>query len=88
MGHLFFGCFVAKRTWEVIAAVFGVPICADFESVARWWISNDRNAVLNIFSSAVLWSIWCLRNELCFQGKTWMGMHMIWDKVIAHLGRW
>jgi hypothetical protein len=26
---------------------------------------------LNIFSSATLWCIWSLRNEMCFQGVKW-----------------
>ena len=52
--HLFFGCFVATQIWSTISDIFGVPIGADFESVARWWISNNRNSVMNIFSSAML----------------------------------
>ena len=77
--HLFFDCFLAKKIWTVISDIFGIHIGTDFESVARWWISNNRNSVLNIFSSAVLWSIWTLRNDLCFQGKTWLGLGMLWN---------
>jgi hypothetical protein len=40
----------------------------DFESVARWWISENKNSVLNMFSTAVLWVLWTVHNEMCFQG--------------------
>jgi hypothetical protein len=58
--HLFFKCFVAQNVWKVISDVFGISIGSDFLFVARWWISNDRNAVLNTFSSVVIWSLWTL----------------------------
>lgn len=41
----------------------------DVESVGRWWIGNKENAVLNVVSMSVLWSLWNLRNALCFQGQ-------------------
>jgi hypothetical protein len=36
--------------WKTISDVFGISIGSDFLSIARWWISNDKNAVLNTFS--------------------------------------
>jgi hypothetical protein len=62
--HLFFKCFVAQNVWKVISDVFGISIGSDFLFVARWWISNDRNAVLNTFSSVVTWSLWTLWSGL------------------------
>jgi hypothetical protein len=44
--------------------------------------------VLNIFCSAVLWSLWSLRNELCFQGKSWLGMEVVWRNVCTCIRRW
>ena len=46
--HLFFDCFVAKLIWPVISEMVGVEVGADFESVARWWLSNNKNAALNV----------------------------------------
>jgi hypothetical protein len=80
--HLFFKCFVVSHIWYFLSEVFNVQVGADFESVARWWISNNKNVVLNLFSSATLWSIWSLRNELCFQRPSWLG------KVYACIRRW
>lgn len=68
--HLFFDCCVAKLTWELILEVVGTSVGADFESIGRWWISNNKNAVLNCTCAATLWSLWKLRNHLCFQ---WQG---------------
>jgi hypothetical protein len=86
--HLFFKCIVADHLWQTISTLFGISIGSDFESVARWWISNNKNSVLNTVSSAVLWAIWSLRNDLCFQGRSWLGLDMAWSKVTACLGRW
>jgi hypothetical protein len=55
---------------SIIKKSFVIDVGANFISVvARWWISNNKNVFLNIFSSAVIWSLWTLRNELCFQGE-------------------
>jgi hypothetical protein len=73
-GHLLFGCLVAQHVWSRLSDIFNIPIGSDFLYVVRWWISNDKNGVLNIFSSAVLWSLWTLRNEFCFQGRAWSSL--------------
>jgi len=45
--HLFFDCCVAIFVWEIISNLCGKQVGADFESVARWWISDKRNLILN-----------------------------------------
>ena len=50
-----------------------IQVGVDFESIGRWWISNNKNAVLNSTCAATLWSIWKLRNLLCFQEGKWQG---------------
>jgi hypothetical protein len=47
--HLFFECVVAKSIWDVISDIFKLPIGNSFESVAHWWLSDNKNLVLNIF---------------------------------------
>jgi hypothetical protein len=71
-----------------LSDIFNVPIGSDFLSVARSWISNDKNGVLNIFSSAVLWSIWTLRNEFCFQGKAWSSLDVVFGRVVTNVRNW
>jgi hypothetical protein len=69
--HLFFDCVVSRFLWESISSCFNKDLGADFESVARWWIREKRNHVLNILSSATMWIIWTIRNEMCFQDVRW-----------------
>jgi hypothetical protein len=40
IGHLFFGCCVAKAMWKEISEIFSKNIGADFESVASWWLCD------------------------------------------------
>ena len=86
--HLFFDCFVAKLIWPIISDIIGVQVGVSFESVARWWISEKRNSLINTVCTAVLWAIWKLRNEICFQGKVWPGVHDIWRRVASDLELW
>jgi hypothetical protein len=45
--HLFFNCIVAKQIWVYISSFFELPIGDSYESVARFWISNKKHALLN-----------------------------------------
>jgi hypothetical protein len=81
--HLFFDCVVAKVIWGCISDVFDKDIGTAFQSVARWWISENKNSVLNIFSSAVLWTLWSTRNDLSFQDKSWPGVKEILRRLCS-----
>jgi hypothetical protein len=72
----------------MISELLNISIGSDFESVARWWISNNKNSVINVVCPATLWSIWKLRNALCFQGRTWPGVQEIWGRIASDLGQW
>lgn len=49
---------MATVIWQEISSLFGkTTIGTDFESVARWWISNKNNTVLNCVCAATLWSL-------------------------------
>jgi hypothetical protein len=41
-----------------------------------------------VFSSAVIWSLWTLRNEFCFHGKTWTGLDLVLGKVVVNVKNW
>ena len=88
VNHLFFDCCVAKLTWELISEIVGMKVGTDFESIGRWWISNDKNAVLNCTCAKTLWSLWKSRNHLCFQGGTWQGEGHILGSIARRLKRW
>lgn len=86
--HLFFECCVATNVWKLISEMLEIEVGTDYESVAKYWIANKRHMLSNIVSSAVLWSLWKLRNELCFQGVVWLGMRMVLIRVSRMLRRW
>ena len=56
--HLFFECCVAKVLWTYISEIFHVALGTDYESIARWWISNKTYKVMNCFSAALMWCLW------------------------------
>jgi hypothetical protein len=65
-------CFeycVARRIWEVIVEITDLPLITDFESMAKWWIRGKKCNSINVLYTVVLWSLWKLRNSLCFQGQ-------------------
>jgi len=41
VNHLFFECCVAKLIWNWVSEVVGVRVGDDFESIGRWWISDN-----------------------------------------------
>jgi hypothetical protein len=77
VSHLFYECCVARRIWEVIAEVTDLPLITDFESMAKWWIKGKKCNSVNVIYDAVLWSLWKLRNSLCFQGQCWDGVRRL-----------
>ena len=52
------------------------------------WVANKKFLVPNVISSAVLWSLWKLRNEICFQGVVWLGMRMVLIRITKMLRGW
>ena len=56
--------------------------------MARWWVSNKRNCVLNTVGAALLWNLWKLRNEICFQGKLWKDERVALNKIAQALKSW
>jgi hypothetical protein len=52
--HVLFVCVVAKQVWTVIFDIFNICTGASFESASRWWLIENKNSVLNVFSYAVL----------------------------------
>jgi hypothetical protein len=64
--HLFFDCVVARQCWFVVSEVLGFRIGENMVNIGQFWLSNKKHCIVNMVSSVVLWSIWKLRNDLCF----------------------
>ena len=86
--YLFFDCCVAVETWNFCADILNTQGAHSFEVVARWWISNKKHTVLNMCTSAFLWSLWKLRNNICFQGVIWSDVRTVVRKASRMLKRW
>jgi hypothetical protein len=54
--------------------MIGVQIGRDFESMAKLWLCNKKFGIVNVVTSAACWSIWKLRNLICFQAVPRLGM--------------
>jgi hypothetical protein len=65
-------------------SVFGV----DFESVASLWLCAKKYKTLNICTTAVMWSLWKLRNDMCFQVNQWLGIQGTFFRCAKLLRRW
>ena len=68
--------------------MFNIQLVGGFECVAKWWLSRKEHLVLNMCTSATLWTIWKLGNGFCFQGTRWKDERMIKSKVARMLRRW
>lgn len=86
--HLFFDCCVAKILWGYLVEIFHHPLGIDFESAARWWVSNAKHKIMNGCSATLMWSLWRFRNEMCFHGKIWMGEKDLVRKLLNILRNW
>ena len=53
--HLFFECIVANVMWKHLSDIFDIALGSDYESVARWWLSNNSHYVLNMSCAALMW---------------------------------
>ena len=73
---------MVSNVWLIVSELLGQRLGTDSESIARFWVANKRHKVINIISLSVLWSVWKLRNEICFQGVKWTGMR----KVLWQIG--
>uniref|UniRef100_A0A0A9FXE4 Reverse transcriptase zinc-binding domain-containing protein n=1 Tax=Arundo donax TaxID=35708 RepID=A0A0A9FXE4_ARUDO len=51
--HLFFDCVVARSIWSGISEVLGFSIGCNFGPSAVFWLSNIKNLVTNMATSAV-----------------------------------
>jgi hypothetical protein len=84
----FFECCVATVMWRNLSEICGKEIRGDFESIASLWLCSKKFKTLNIYTSAVLWALWKMRNSLCFQVNQWCGMQVVFCRCAKMLRRW
>ena len=70
--HLLFTCSVAKVVWATITTCLGAnDIPTSFQQSWKWcekWIPKGKQ-FFAVGIAAVCWSIWKMRNKICFEGK-------------------
>ncbi|KAI5003541.1 hypothetical protein ZWY2020_030701 [Hordeum vulgare] len=86
--HIFFECINVDVIWTTIADFFHCSRMLCFHDVASLWKLNKKEKLLNMTIAASLWSVWTLRNEFCFQGRTWRGLGCILVKLRGILQQW
>jgi hypothetical protein len=74
--------------WENIAEICDKQLGADFESVAKCWLSDKKFRALNVCISTIFSSIWKLRNDMCFQGVGWQRMEVLLRKGARMMQDW
>jgi hypothetical protein len=79
---------VAKQVWVEVSEALGLNVGVDFLSTGNLWLCNKRFLVCNMVTSAVLWSIWKLRNNLCFQNAVRRSVGVLLMKIAFMLQNW
>jgi hypothetical protein len=86
--HVFFDCVVAKQCWCIMSDILGCSVGENMTNVGKYSLSNKKHCLVNMVSSAVIWSIWKLRNDLCFQRYGWRSMEMLLFRISGLLVNW
>jgi hypothetical protein len=86
--HLFFMCVVAEQMWIRISEVVRRGVGVSFESIGLCWLSEKKFMTINVITSAALWALWKLRNEMCFQNRAWRNMGHLLMKVVFLVQNW
>lgn len=73
--------------WISISQVLGVCFNS-YASVGSMWLCDKKFAIVNIISSAALWGLWKLRNELYFQNVGWRNMELLLWKIVKLAQNW
>jgi hypothetical protein len=60
--------------WQMAA---DMEVVHDFVGMAKLWPRGKKYNAVNVFNTSILWTIWKVRNELCFQGQCWSRMEVL-----------
>lgn len=86
--HLFFCCVVARILWTFVSDYFNLEHISSLADIATLWQQPKKNVVLNMICAASLWSLWTLRNEICFHGRVWRSARCILSKLSMYINQW
>ena len=70
--HLFFDCQHAKTIWRVVHVATGLTPPKLITHMLRNWltgISKKERSLIFVGAAALMWAIWCTRNDLIFEKK-------------------
>jgi hypothetical protein len=86
--HVFFECVVAKQCWRILSNILEYQVGGNMIDTGKYWLSNKKFCILNMVTSATIWSIWKLKNDLCFQRLGWRSMEMLFFRITGLLRNW
>lgn len=86
--HLFFECVVASHIWAFVSEAFNINAPTSLDDVVAIWRMHKNKPVLCMVTAASLWSLWTLRNDFCFQGRTWKDTRCVLAKLGGFLRQW
>ncbi|XP_058764886.1 uncharacterized protein LOC131638343 [Vicia villosa] len=84
--HLFFGCWVSKKVWNEIAWWVAKGDPEEEESLSsfmEWhnffhqnYVNERRSGIVWL---ATTWTLWILRNGVCFRKDNWSVNNTVWN---------
>jgi hypothetical protein len=87
--HLFFDCVVAANIWkETLDALDTDLKISSIHDVAALWNDRKNKKKHNLIFAAVLRTIWITRNDHVFNRVQWLGMQVLWKRLICSCAQW
>ncbi|PNT77753.1 hypothetical protein BRADI_1g68395v3, partial [Brachypodium distachyon] len=93
ISHLLLGCVLARQVWDTLFSAWGHRECVPSAGACLrdWWstLSFQRRARKDFRTATtlVLWTIWCHRNDVVFNGASPSVQKMLFI-ILEELGRW
>ena len=92
MDHFFISCFVAKLIWSILFCAFNIGRKPDsVQDLFGGWLRSfykRRKGLIIVGIDAVLWAIWKVRNEICFENKTIHDPFVLMHRVTQLINSW
>jgi hypothetical protein len=69
ISHLFLDCQHAKAIWRVVNIAIGLTQPRSINHMMRNWLTGLDNKTKNLIYvrvAALIWAIWCTRNDIIF----------------------
>ena len=80
--HLLFDCQHAKTIWRVVYVATGLTPLKSITHVFRNWLSGIRKkekSLIFVGAAALMWAIWCTRNDLIFEKKIFTSFILVFS---------